>query len=109
LVDLQYFIKYICKNKRSVTDSLSNGNIINIGRKLKKIRTKYIERGSRIIIPLCQIIADYTDNSHFESYATFQNDEIIKLYLYLDNNFRSMSGTGGLGIDHCYQFQKNNY
>jgi hypothetical protein len=97
LPDLQFYIKYIHEKKQTIADNLSS-----ISGTLKKIQTEYIEEGSKMINPICQIIAEYTERSHLKSYAIFQNDDTIKLYLYLDNEFRTTWGMGGLSTDCCY-------
>ena len=108
-IDLRFFINYIHDKRQSIDENILNGMnpLIDIGREIKKIRTMYIKKETVIISPLCQIIADYTDNSHSGSYAEIQNDGTIKLYLYLENNFLSMNGMGGLEFSHCDQIQKD--
>lgn len=100
--DLQYFVAYISKNQHF------GNSYIDINKELKKIRTKYIEDGSKMITPLCQIIAEYTDNSHSGSCAIYRSEiKELKLCLYMKNDFRSMSGLGGLNLMHCHQSKKN--
>ncbi len=94
--DLQFFITFFSKNEES------SNLYVDINRELKKIRTKYIEDGSKMITPLCQIIAEYTDNSHNGSYAIYRSEiKELKLCLYMKNYFRSISGLSGLSISHC--------
>lgn len=102
LSDMELFIAHIFKNK-------PDKQFIDIHDELKKIRAHHIENKTKMINPLCQIIAGYMDDSHKGSYAEILNDQTIRLHLYTKNELRTYSGMGGVGIEHCYQSHKNKY
>lgn len=97
LSDLDFFIKTTFNQPVSI-DSIPQ--FISIWDKLCENIAQHIEKSTKITKTLCQIISEYAYDSHLESYA-IQKDIDMKIYLYMNNAFRTWGGMGCIEEDYC--------
>jgi hypothetical protein len=94
MMDLNSFIKKLKNNistkvsNRSIITNIINelpGKIINIGKVIYDIKLQYVQKYTRLIVPLAKITMEYMESFHTSSYAMSDNYNKIKLYLCVDN------------------------
>ena len=95
MVDLDSFVKNLRKNlislvplsddrDRSITLIKPFERIINIGKTLHDIKSRYVQKYTKLILPLARIVIEYIGFFHTDSYAMIDSYK-IKLYLCVDN------------------------
>ena len=75
-------------------DKRNEERIIDIHKKFHSIQSEHIEDATKIIKPLCGIIAQYLGDWFKDSYVIKQGNDTVKIYLSVETTLRTCGGMG---------------